>query len=234
MRFTKITLALLAVVAAAGCGTEDVDSTGVKTKVVYAEMEVTATGNGSSTVKVDLRVGKDSNTYLDLKGDDELVATAAGTSKKLSQSGNSYKTTLPVEAADTEIVIAFNRGDEDTDAPNSSVLLPAPFVLAGVSSGATVSRADGFTVTWEASTANDPMRWTLDGDCMFATSKSISDAGQVAIVTKDFNLHNDKEQETCTATFCVERSRTGAVDAAYEDGMINAVQSRCVSFSSAP
>ncbi len=231
MRANGVWAILTLALGAVACG-EDVDSTDVKTSGVYAIMSVTATGNGQSEVSMDLRVGgANSNTHLDLKAGDQLTATVGTTTKTLGQSGYVYKTTFDAEAADTKFVVAFTRAN-DTSAPNSSVTLPAPFTVAGI--GATVSRAEGLTATWAKS--SDPMSWRLDGDCLFLKSGSMAaDAGAVTLAPTDFSPLSGKETATCPAKLCLDRTRSGAVDPAYgEGGTATAVQSRCVSFSSAP
>lgn len=235
MRSNPFGLVALVALSASAC-TENVDSTDVKTSGVYAEMSVLAQGNGSSEVSAGLKVGgSNSNTYLEMKGPDSLSATVGTSTKTLSKSGNFYKTTFPVDAADTSFVVAFNRGPDDESAPNSTVTLPAPFTIAGIATGASISRAAGFTATWQAETPADPMRWTLDGDCMFSANKSISDTGTVTIVAADFSMHSGEEQTTCAATFCVDRTRTGTIDSAFgEGGSIDSSQHRCVAFSSTP
>jgi hypothetical protein len=215
---------------------EDVDSTDVRTSGVYAEIDVLAAGNGKSEVTTDLRVGgSDSNTHLKIKGEDELVATGDGVAKTMSLSGFLYKASFDVEAEDTEFVVAFMRGPDDDDAPNSNATLPAPFVLAGVESGAQVARAAGFQLTWTAATVGDGMSWQLDGDCLFPQTGSMSDTGQLRVDPSDFKVHSGEEQNTCNASICVSRSRNGQLDPAYgEGGVIKAAQRRCIAFVSTP
>jgi hypothetical protein len=228
-------------VALALCGSacqEDVDSIDVKTSGVYAEMGVLATGNGSSEVTADLRVGgSSSNTHLDLKGEDELRAAAGSpdTAKRMSQNGFVYEASFGVEAGDTMFTVMFKRGADDVSAPNSNVTLPDPFQLSGISSGMQISRAQGFTLTWETSPKNDPMIWNMQGDCFFHGSESTSDTGQLIVATSDFSMHSGQEQGTCNATICLERTRSGQIDANYgEGGVIKATQRRCMSFVTAP
>jgi len=235
LRWVEYGLLGVFAVGLAAC-TEDVDSTDVRTSGVYADMEVLATGNGQSEVTVGLKVGgTNSNTFLELDGEDELVASADGQNRNLTERGNYYEATFDTDAGGTEFKVAFNRGPEDTDAPDSHVTLPAPFELAGLDQGQTVSRADGFTLTWETSPDDDDMRWELDGDCLFHESDGISDTGTVTISASDFDPHSGDEDTTCNARICVERSRRGSVDSAFgEGGVIEAIQRRCVSFESAP
>jgi hypothetical protein len=171
---------------------------------------------------------------MQMKGEDGLTATVGTETKTLGGGPEFYKTTFATDAEDTAFVIAFNRGPDDVDAPNSTVSLPAPFMIAGVAGE--ISRAAGFTATWTAATAGDAMRWSIDGDCMFETNKSLtSDTGTVTVVLADFNMHSGDEQTSCAANFCVARNRKGTLDPAYgEGGVIDAEQQRCAAFTSAP
>ncbi len=225
----------LAVTGLVAC-TEDVDSTDVRTSGVHASMDVMAPGNGESEVTVGLRVGgATSNTFLDLKGEDELVASAEGEERTMSQSGDYYEATLGTEAGGTEINVAFNRGPDDTDAPNSRVTLPEPFELAGLDTGQTVSRADDITLTWEPDPNSEDMRWVLEGDCLLRQTSSTPDTGTVTISASEFLSRDGEENATCNAEICFRRSRSGTVDPAFgEGGFFDAVQRRCVAFRSSP
>ena len=233
MRSIGFWATLAAALGALACS-EHVDSTDVRTTGVYADMSVRASGNGKSDLQVDLLVGGvNSNTHLELKGVDKLTATVGVVSKVLSKSGNVYATTFDGEAAETQFIVAFTRGPDDISAPNSSVTLPESFIIGGIAQ--TVSRQVGFTATWQAGTKGEPVTWILRGDCLVAQAGSISDAGQTVIPASRFVPAASQEQATCNASFCLERDRQGTVDPAFgEGGTINAVQSRCVAFLSAP
>lgn len=214
-----------------GC-TEDVDSNDIKTSGIYADMEVLATGNGRSTVTVALKPGGSrSNTYLEMEGEDELVAAVDDEDRRLGKSGNYYKATFDTEAGDTEFVVSFNRADEDVSAPDSNVTLPDPFELEGIPDS--VSRAEEIEVTW--SPTSDDEEWELDGDCMFPNGSDVDESGTLSLSANDYDLHDDEDEETCEATLCVERTRRGEVDPAFgEGGVFVAIQRRCVSFTSTP
>jgi hypothetical protein len=89
-----------------GC-TESVESNDVRTSGVYPEIAVTATGNGSSQVRVRLKVGgNNSNTFLDLSGMDRLEATVGDDTNVLDEtSSDTYTTTFPTDAEGTEFTI---------------------------------------------------------------------------------------------------------------------------------
>src|SRR5215510_5589701 len=89
--------ATLLLLLSAACK-ETVDSSDVRTSGVYPEIEVTANGSGDSTVRVELKVGgSNSNTYLELRGDDELEVTVGDTTKSMKESGNGYVATFDVD-----------------------------------------------------------------------------------------------------------------------------------------
>ena len=226
--------ASLAVVLGAPACSEQVDSTDVRTSGIFADMEVRAYGNGKSEVEVDLRVGgASSNTHLEMKGADKLTATVGAVTKVLGKSGNVYVTSFDGDAAETQFVMAFIRGPDDTSAPNSSVTLPEPFVISGIAQ--TVSRQSGFTATWQAGTKGEPMVWILRGDCLVTQAGSFADAGQTVVSPGQIVTVAGQEQATCNASFCLERDRPGTLDPAFgEGGVISAGQSRCVAFLAAP
>src|SRR5690349_19932740 len=145
-----------------GC-TESVESNDVRTSGIYPEITVTATGSGSSQLNVRLKVGgSNSNTFLDLKGNDRLEAKADdGAPKPLDGSGNGYQTTFPTDAEGTVFSVAFLRGEGDDDAPASTVTMPAPFdmMLSTTEAG---RGADDVDVAWDPP-ASGSMAWKLSG-----------------------------------------------------------------------
>lgn len=239
-------IALLSLLALGfvACKDETVDSEDIRTSGIHAEFTVLATGNAKAVASAKLTVGT-GDTSLILTGEDKLVATSADVTKTLTRDGDYYRGTFNGEAGDTEYSFAFNRGDADETAPDSSVTLPDPFTLVGPAASDPISRAAEVTVTWDASAASDPMSWKLDGRCLFSTDGEIPTDGTLTLAGKDFNptpsaedaATDDKDDsENCTATLCIERKRTGTLDAAFDKygGEIYAVQRRCVKFVSTP
>jgi hypothetical protein len=190
-----------------GC-TESVESNDVRTSGVYPEITVTGTGNGSSTVSVRLKVGgSDSNTFLDLTGDDKLQATVDDTTKTLDGSGNTYQTTFPTDAEGTEFTIAFLRGDMDDDAD----------------------------VTWAPPVSGAQATWKLSGECIKLDTGSIPDDGTHTIEAGTIETFESDMDKSCTATFEMTRSRNGSVDPAFtEGGRVVARHVRSEAFTSTP
>lgn len=214
--------------------TESVESEDIRTSGIYPEIEVRATGNGSTRVEVRLKVGgDDSNTFLKLTGDDELEVTADGQTKRLDRDGNSYRATFPVDAEGTEFIIAFNRGEEDDGAPASIVTLPAPFTLSVAESEA--SRADtDLEYTWEPEGPGN-IAWELDGDCIISDDDTTPDDGTNTIEAGSIDTFDSEKDESCTVDLTLTRQRNGSIDEAFtEGGRIVALQVRRDSFTSTP
>ena len=214
--------------------TESVESTDVKTSGIYPEIEVVASGSGNSKVTVKLKVGgDDSNTFLDLTGDDTLEATADGETRTLDQSGNSYSASFAVDAEGTEFTIAFLRGEDDDSAPESTVVMPAPFELT---LGATeASRADdALEYTWDPA-GDDDMEWHLDGDCVQLDSGSTPDDGANELAAGEIETFDSDKDKSCTVELELTRAQGGNIDPAFtEGGSIVAKHVRSDSFTSTP
>jgi hypothetical protein len=213
---------------------ESVESEDVRTSGIYPEIEVRATGNGSSRVEVRLKVGgSNSNTTLDLTGADRLEATVDGETKRLDGDGDTYRATFPVDAEGTEFTISFIRGEADDGAPASVVSLPAPFDLSLAETEA--SRADtDLDYTWEPA-ANGNMDWDLDGDCIKSNDGSTPDDGEATIAAGSIETFDSDKDESCTVDLTLTRKRNGSIDGAFtEGGRIVALQVRRDSFTSNP
>jgi hypothetical protein len=230
LRFAFLPVALLAL----GC-TETVESTDIRTTGVYPEIEVAANGSGTSKVTVRLKVGGDnSDTFLDLKGDDTLEVTVGDDTKTMDQSGNEYIASFPTDAGGTEFSIAFLRGEDDDDAPSSVVTLPEPFDLSlGVT---TASRADDdVEYMWDPPGDGD-IYWQLSGECIDVKSGDTPDDGSHSIAAGQIEpkFEDDKDKD-CTANLALERSLAGTIDPAFtEGGSIVAKQVRSDTFTSTP
>jgi hypothetical protein len=217
-----------------GC-TESVESEDIRTSGVYPEIMVTATGNGSSQVRVRLKVGgSNSNTFLDMTGQDRLEATVGDTTRRLDEtSSDTYTASFPEDAEGTEFVISFLRGDADEDAPASVVTMPAPFDFSLSTTEA--SRADDdVELTWDPP-ASGQVSWSLNGDCVKLDSGSTPDDGTHTLESGSIDTFEDDMDESCTVNVELTRARSGTIDSAFtEGGSIVARHVRGSSFTSNP
>ncbi|HKY34701.1 MAG TPA: hypothetical protein VJN18_02075 [Polyangiaceae bacterium] len=233
-RLTTHFILLPAALAALACS-ESVESTDIRTTGIYPEIEVVADGSGDSQVTVYLKVGgDDSNTFLDLKGEDTLEVTVAGETKTMDQSGDKYQASFAVDAEGTEFTIAFLRGEDDDDAPASTVVMPAPFEMM---LGATeVSRAaDDLEYTWDPPGDGGSLSWHLNGQCVKLNAGTTPDDGTNTIAAGDIETFESDKDKTCSVALELSRSQSGDIDPAFtEGGSIVAKHIRNDSFTSTP
>lgn len=215
--------------------TEEVESTDIRTSGIFPEIRVTARGNGRSVVDVQLKVGgSDSNTYLELRGEDTLTVTVGDDVRTMDEvDSNTYRATFPVDAEDTEFIVTFDRGDEDDGAPASTVRLPAPFDLTVTTTVA--SRAtDPVEFSWEPP-GSGSVDWNTDGDCTIDERDDTADDGEASIPVGRIETFESDKDEECEVELEVIRSASGEIDPAFtEGGNIVARQVRTGSFTSTP
>jgi hypothetical protein len=219
----------------AGCR-QEVESTDIRTSGVYPVVDVLAEGTGSSRVNVRLKVGGPvSNTYLELIGEDELSATVGNETKVLDGSGQvSYAATFTGEDA-REFVIAFLRGPEDTDAPATTVTLPAPFTVTLEPREISRATAD-VTFTWTTSgSSGGNMELSLSGSCIELIVMTIPDDGSATITRDQLRVLDGHSGDNCTVTVTLARIQSGQVDPAFtEGGNVKGRQVRTATFTSLP
>lgn len=224
---------LACVLGLVGCE-ESVESTDVRTSGIYPEIAVTANGSGSSQVRVRLKVGgSNSNTFLDLKGGDELQVSVGNETKVLDEtSDETYTATFPVDDEGTEFIVSFFR-DEDESAPYSTVVMPAPFDFSIATTEA--SRADDdVELEWDPTT-NGELDLELSGDCIQRDTDEIPDDGAHTLAAGSIETFESDAEETCTVDVTLERARRGDIDPAFtEGGRIEAIQRRAETFTSTP
>jgi hypothetical protein len=227
-----------------GCAA-DVESEDIRTSGVYADFEVLAsttqqggdiTGSGSQ-VSAYLRVDDStSNTYLDLTGADELVITADTEERTLT--GEERTTDFDGDEEGLEFNFAFMRGEEDDNAPESTVSLPPSFVVEGMEGvdGADpdVLRGTALELHLEG-LDNEEVNYHVEGDCLKLRSGSVdANNGDITIPASAFEAWEDEAAEPCGAKLYVEVVNKGRLDPAYDGGTIEAIRRVWVPFSSMP
>lgn len=223
----------------AGCTCETVGSKDIKTSGLYADLEATASGNGKTSVKATLTLGKGSLTFLELSSGDTLTATSGTTSKAMSRAslfGSTwYETELPGDGANMDVKVALTRA-ADTSAPTSVVTLPAPFSLSTPTAGQKFSRAGApVFVSWQGAGQPDEMRLGVSGSCIDSIPEAAlsGDSGQHTLPA--LKAKSGEEQKSCDVVITMKRVRHGQVDPAYgKGGDFSAIVLRKVTFTSDP
>ncbi|MBT3223778.1 MAG: hypothetical protein HN348_32315, partial [Proteobacteria bacterium] len=109
-------------------GCADVESDDLLTSGMYAHLEVEALGDGTSRASAVLKAGGvNSNTYVDLTGDDALTAEFEGETQDMTKEtvGNyhRYVADFDSDTAGETLTIVFSR-TVDAGAPTSTLTLP--------------------------------------------------------------------------------------------------------------
>lgn len=239
----------LFLLATAAC--ERVESSDVRTSGIYADMTVTAVGDGTSRVSAALRVGGSlSNTYLDLVDGDELMAIQGEDEARMSERSIPlgpvhYEATFDVDTENTPFRVSFAREPHDEtekecrggSAPNSFATLPAPFTIDAPAEDRAFSRADDdIEITWSPNGRRDAMSWRASGSCIEGDSGDIdTDNGRFVISRGKLRLRREADDNSCDVTITITRSRPGQIDPAYgEGGRFVARQVRSVEVRSDP
>ncbi len=218
---------------------ESVSSTDVLTNGMYANLEVSADGSGTSRANAVLRVGGgSSNVYVDLVEGDTLTVKQGEDTVELEKSSvgdfREYNAEFEVDEEGSAFDFAFTR-DVDEGAPSSIVVLPAKFEITAPEVDATISRAEDLTFTWDGG-SDDAMRYNMDGDCVFSEGETLEgDEGTYTIPGGTIESVDENDPETCSIELVLSRVRAGDVDAGFgEGGSAEGVQVRRLKFVSAP
>lgn len=236
---TKMWIPLVALGAIA-C--TEVKSAEVTTAGMYLDYTVVTQGEGTgSDVSTMLRVGgATSTTYVDLSAGDQLSVLVEDEEAVLNQLSlgvvHSYQQRFETDTEDGEFVLRFDRVDQ-TGAPSSLAVLPAPFEITLPVGDDTVSRSvetGELVVSWD-NQSDDSINISVYGDC-FASYFALeqSDAGTHTIPLSYFKDNEYDAVSSCSAEVSVERRRTGSVDSEFAGGSSQGVQLRTVTIQMEP
>jgi hypothetical protein len=232
VRFVVAAAALSPVSATFACSS--IDSEDIDTDAITASIDVRVRNDGTaSDVTATLSAG--TFTFIDLGGDDRLVARAGEVDVELQQNdllgAVSYGATLDgVVAVDTEVTVAFER-TAFAAAPATTVTLPALLTLAAPAAGTAFSRADDdIVVTLAEASATDGVRVSWSGDCVESDGLDVP-AGQAEVTIAKGSIvkraaSNDADgpvADSCALTIRAERARQGVLDSGYAGGQIRAL-----------
>lgn len=216
--------------ACSSINSEDID-----TDAINAEITIRPRADGSATdVGVTLSAG--ALTFVDLTGDDELVASSGDKAVTLGKNqvlgALAYEGALDgVGAAGDEVTVAFNR-TAFASAPESKVTLPAPVALTAPAASTSFSRADDeIVVTIADDGSTDPVRLSWSGDCVVGDGLDIPAGQATATIARGTIQKAEPSQsdadaqpvaDTCTLRLSVVRSVEGILDDALGGGRITA------------
>lgn len=222
---------------AEGCSLEDVNSDAVRTQGIYAQILALAPGDATTLVRVELAVGGENGTVVNLVAPDQLTAAVGeASSLKLGPTSEGrYEARLDGDAS-AEVTVRLERGPEDLTA-SATLLLPEPFALElDTDRSMGIDRGTPISVSWDGSAANDALiEWSIEGSCIWSESGVTPDDGSLRLDAAKFRVRSTRAGEECEVQLTLDRSNAGRVDPVLvPSSMFRAVQRRGVRFISTP
>lgn len=216
-RFAFLTLCVTA------CTT--VDSDNVLTSGLSVQMTATADGRGSVFIRTTFYVENPGKlTYLELEGDDQVMAYGPnGARKQLRESQllgtTTYLAEFEEEDGGSEYVVELSRSI-DEGAPDSRITLPQAFSITNIEHGDEPGSEGAIVAEWSPANQGDDMDYQLKGDCIQTKSGSIEgDPGSLTLAKRDLVFLDETTLgPTCKLSLVLTRSRSGVVDPNYGHG----------------
>lgn len=245
----KLSVAALFLLAAAVTGCSSIESGDLETSGINAAIEVRPRADGSATdVSASLTAG--ALTFVDLDGEDKLVASSGAVSADMEESNLlgavNYAAVLNgINAPGDIVTVAFVRGEGKDPAPASTVRLPEQVTMTSPEASAAFSRAeDDITVTLESPTSEDPVRLSWSGECVqeggldLPADQTSATINKGTILKREQADANDPDSrpvpDTCTISIRASRRVTGTLDTAWGGGTITSVTSSSRDVTSNP
>lgn len=229
MKYPFISLGLLGLLVA--CSSEETPSTAVKTKGIWADMQLV--GDGERTrITVELNVGGSNGTNVVLEQGDNLVASSGNKSKTMSKDTDffdvDYQAYFATSVSNALFKISFNRPN-GTSAPDSSVELPDVFSIYAPDTAVTYSKNQSLQLSWDGLSSDKLMHIYLSASCTNNTGGlaasvhqfSTPDDGNHTLELGKYELFSDTQlnvQKDCELDITLTRSQAGSIDAAYQSG----------------
>lgn len=230
--------ALFGLMASLGASCASIDSSDIKTSGIYADFEAKSNGEGTTLVSANLKVGQNSNTYLDLVEGDTLQVSfqeeTATMERKNLGSMIWYESRFPTDELDSSFTLNFQRENDDS-APDSNVSLPAPFEITVPSQGDSFSMsADKIDIAWNNSGSDDEMKIMISGDCFYGQNITIENDPGVYIIDNAI-LEPIDETNNCSGKLTLMRKRFGSIDDNFgEGGEFTGLQVRHITINLTP
>jgi len=234
---------IFALFGLSACNT--INSEDVKTSGISFSTDITSATGTDSEVVVFLTSGNGFPANdVNLSVGDTLTATASGTTRTLSRtSAGVYKVAMPTGYS-ADFRVALTR-DNDTNAPNSTVTLPAPFALSAPSPSQFFTNGSNITMDWSPTNMNNTFSFSYTTTCTDTVgqplvgsgfSKVIPDTGSYTFNTTDLlpTFGSVATTQPCSSILTLSRSNTGIVDPNYDSGSMKASQNRSITISFAP
>ncbi len=239
MNSTKFENCLMAVfglslVLMTGCNSESVESEDIQTSGIWAKMEVNAREDQRSRVVVELNVGGEFGTNVELSDGEYLEVEAGGVVKRLDEDTDildiDYQAYMDVVESDTLFTIRFYRSNGE-NIVNSTGRLPTTFDITNPQDNTQFGLSESVLLTWAPSRDGQSIHLYSGVTCTntegnrttSATSFDIDDDGQYEYDISGNDLFTNGTAGLNTSALCdlnlrLERESSGVIDPAFDSG----------------
>lgn len=213
------------------CNETAVGTDTVRTKGLWASIEVKSTGP-STKLTAELRVGGSRGTpAYPLTGADELLVSVDGSAEvsldETCPDENTFCTGNLGNISGKEVRLNFDRGSEQENAPNSTVTMPEAFEVSAKDQDVVRGEEDVLlTITGNSRS----LEYKVSGSCIWTEEGTVTDG---KIPASAITSPNSDQDEDCDVNVVVRRTSVGDLDPNFgKGGHIVAVQERKFTFFS--
>ncbi len=234
LRYAVLTGFSLSLLFLMGCNSESVDSEDVQTSGIWAKMEVDAREDQRSRVVVELNVGGEFGTNVELSDGEYLEVEAGGVIKRLDEDTDifdiDYQAYMDIVESDTLFTVSFYRSNGE-NIVDSTARLPTSFVITSPLANTQFGLSENVLLTWSSRRNGQAIHLYSSVTCTntegnrttSATSFDIDDDGQYEFDISSNNLFANGTNGLNTTALCdlnlkLEREGRGVIDSAFDSG----------------
>lgn len=243
LRYSVVAVCCLSLFLMIGCNSESVESEDIQTSGIWAKMDVDAREDQRSRVVVELNVGGEYGTNVELSDGEYLEVEAGGVVKRLDEDTDildiDYQAYMNTVESDTLFTIRFYRSNGE-NIVNSSARLPDSFDIITPQDNAQFELSENLLLTWTPNRDGQSVHLHSSVTCTntdgnrtsSATSFDIDDDGQYEYDISSNNLFANGTSGLNTSVLCdldlrLERRGSGVIDPAFDSGgKFRIIQSR--------
>jgi len=238
-------VAAISLISIIGCG-ESTESENINTAGMWVKMKADGRGDGFTRVVVELNVGGEFGTNVELSSGEYLEVTAAGSTERMVEDTDvldiDYQAYMDTNVSDTRFQISFyrNNGENIVD---SYANLPTAFEITAPLSNDIFTLEDSVDLYWTPERDNESIRLYSSVTCKNSdghnlsnsTSSYVDDTGMYSVDISQFDMFANGTtgldySQPCNMSFTLEREAFGSVDTAFsEGGTFKATQEREIS-----
>ena len=233
------------------------DSADIRTSGFYTEILVVAEDETTS-VSTKLRTSSEFTAdIIILSSGDQLTASMSGRDIVLHETHTSdYEGVFDIAGDSSEVTVALTRNN-DTDAPNSRVLLPNFFEITAPDPSESFNAGDNITVVWTPGNPSNTVLINFSATCQMSVLNSLTDETELVrdFLNREFVVADSGTYTTsvnqilnaegtqdglvsnmsCPMEISLQRLNNGTLDSAFtKGGTIRATRKKSVLVNAIP